>query len=410
MRYLIYFILQICAVIALVVSIALGWQWYWIAITAVITVIAFILAYKSVAIPLRTIQNGLYLIQEQDYSSRLRQVGQYDADKIVKLFNGLMDSMKSERTKNLEQNAFLKKLIDASPMGIAICDFDGNIVQTNHAYNIMSSPEIDALLKSLQDDESQVIRAGQSHIYRCTRSFFMDSGFRRPFYQIEQLTDEILKAETDIFNKIVRTIGHEVNNTLGCVTSVLQSLEDLHGEDEFLKPTIQSSIDSCDKLCAFVKGYADVVKLPAPTFTRIDVNAIVNEALPTLQQLASDTTTITTDLSKEPVFADIDPMLFDRVLVNVIKNAAESIGDKAGAITISTTDDSLSITDNGHGITAENAQKLFTPFFSTKHQDRGLGLMLIADILRKHNFDFSLTTDAETRLTTFRITFRSNKK
>jgi signal transduction histidine kinase len=320
-----------------------------------------------------------------------------------------MDSMKTERTKNLEQNAFLKKLVDASPMGIAICDFDGNIVQTNHAYDRMSTPEIDTLLTSLHDEESQVIRAGQTHIYRCTRSFFMDSGFKRHFYQIEQLTDEIIKAETDIFNKIVRTIGHEVNNTLGCVTSVLQSLEDIHEGDDLLKPTIQSSIDSCDKLCAFVKGYSDVVKLPAPTPIRIDVNTIISEVLPTLQQLAANNISVTTNLSAEPIYANIDAMLFDRVLVNIVKNSAESIGDKSGSILISTDKNSISITDTGHGITPENSQKLFTPFFSTKHQDRGLGLMLIADILRKHNFDFSLTTDAETGLTSFRILF-SNKQ
>jgi nitrogen-specific signal transduction histidine kinase len=60
------------------------------------------------------------------------------------------------------------------------------------------------------------------------------------------------------------------------------------------------------------------------------------------------------------------------------------------------------VTDNGPGISAENAPKLFTPFFSTKNQDRGLGLMLIADILRKHGADYSLAT--VNSLTTFTIT------
>jgi nitrogen fixation/metabolism regulation signal transduction histidine kinase len=410
MKYLLYFSLQIIAIIALIASIAVSAQWYWIGLAALATLVTFILAYKSVAVPLRTIQNGLYLLQEQDYSSRLRAVGQYDADKIVKLFNELMDSMKNERAKNIEQNAFLQKLVEASPMGIAICDFDGNIVQTNKAYDTMITPEINTLLNSLTDGEAQVIRSGQSQIYRCSRSFFMESGFKRPFYQIEQLTDEILKAETAVFNKIVRTVGHEVNNTLGSVTSVLQSLEDIHQDDELLTQTIESSIDSCDKLCAFVKGYSDVVKLPAPTFVHTDVNKFIAEVLPSLRHLAPDNISITTELTDKDLSIELDTMLFDRVLVNIIKNAVESIGNAAGNIIIKTDKNSLSIIDNGHGISADNALKLFTPFFSTKHQDRGLGLMLIADILRKHNFDFSLTTDAETHLTSFCILFRQNRK
>ena len=66
----------------------------------------------------------------------------------------------------------------------------------------------------------------------------------------------------------------------------------------------------------------------------------------------------------------------------------------------------LSVTDNGKGISPGVSQKLFTPFFSTKHPDRGLGLMLVTDILRAHQAKFSLTTSAETGLTTFSFTLR----
>lgn len=72
--------------------------------------------------------------------------------------------------------------------------------------------------------------------------------------------------------------------------------------------------------------------------------------------------------------------------------------------------DSIEITDSGPGISAEAAEHIFTPFFSTKQPDRGLGLMLVTEILRAHNAVYSLTTDSETRLTTFRITFRNIKK
>jgi signal transduction histidine kinase len=230
----------------------------------------------------------------------------------------------------------------------------------------------------------------------------MERGFKRPFYQIERLTDEILKAETAIFNKIVRTMGHEVNNTLGSVISVLQTLEDIHSDDEFITTTLLSSMDSCNRLGMFVKGYADVVKLPQAQLVRTELNSFVEDVLPGLQHLAPTNIIVRSDLYAQPVYANIDDILFERVLVNIVKNAVESIGTHTGEVVITTAPHRICVTDNGPGISEENVDKLFTPFFSTKNKDRGLGLMLIADILRKHGAEYSLTTDNS--LTTFAIT------
>jgi nitrogen fixation/metabolism regulation signal transduction histidine kinase len=405
MKYIRYFILQICAVIALAAAIIFSAPWYLILLAVLFCVLTFILAYQSVAVPLRTVQNGLYLLQEQDFTSRLRFVGQADADKVVKLFNDLMSSMKAERLKNIEQNDFLHKLIDASPMGIAICDFDGKIKESNPAFKALASDDLFSVLTSLDDGQSRVFRFAQAQILRCSRHHFMEAGFKRPFFLVERLTDEIIKAETAIFSKIVRTMGHEVNNTLGSVTSVLESLSDMHSEDQFVSDTLRSSIDSCSRLGNFVKGYSDVVKLPDPELEWTELNNLIADIFPTLNHLVPENTKVTVVNSAEPTYANIDITLFERVLVNIVKNAVESIGDKDGEIKIAISNKSVCVTDNGRGIDDNNAKKLFTPFFSTKHQDRGLGLMLIAEILRKHHADFALSTDHSTHLTTFHITF-----
>lgn len=92
-------------------------------------------------------------------------------------------------------------------------------------------------------------------------------------------------------------------------------------------------------------------------------------------------------------------------------NALKPVPQAAGLITIALTADCgasdgyrLTVTDNGRGISPEAAGNLFTPFFSTKHPDRGLGLMLVADILRAHRSDFTLATDPSNGLTTFTLT------
>lgn len=408
MWYKIYTVLIVLLVIATATGALCGLSWTWIAggCAAILIVLAF--QYRSVSKPLRAVENGMYLLRDQDFSSRLRLTGQPDADRVVNLYNSLIESMKAERLKTQEQDRFLSLVVDASPLGIAICDFDGNITETNRAWNAMQSPAMTKAIESVADGESQTVRLADALIVRISKLWFMDSGFKRRFILVERLTDEIAAAEKQMFNKIVRTIGHEVNNTLGSVISVLDSLGEMHQDDPFAADAITSSTRSCTNLVNFVRGYADIVKLPPVTPEPIRLNEWMAGILPTLKALAPDNVTVTFTPDASAGEAYIDPMLMERVMINIVRNAAESIGDRPdGLIQIQTESNGIKVTDNGRGISDETAEKLFTPFFSTKRPDRGLGLMLIADILRAHRARFSLATAPDTRLTTFAINLSS---
>lgn len=387
----------------------------WIIGLCVASLITTALLARAVHTPLKAVQNGMYLLREQDFSSRLRPIGQADADMVVEVYNSVIDSMRAERLKNLEQNRFLSQVVDASPLGVAICDFDGRIVQTNRAWEKMQSPRLAKAIDSISDGTTGTVRVADSLIVRISRLWFMDKGFRRRFILVEKLTDEIVAAEKQMFNNIVRTIGHEVNNSLGSVMSVLESLEEMHAGDPLTADAITSCSASCANLVGFVRGYADIVKLPALVPEPVDLNEWLIRLRPALQALVTGRgITLEMNLGEGEAPSRIDPMLMERVLVNIVKNAAESIGDeKKGVITVSlaavTEPDTpachlLSVTDNGKGISPEASKKLFTPFFSTKNPDRGLGLMLVTDILRAHRSRFSLSTSPETSLTTFSFT------
>ena len=101
----------------------------------------------------------------------------------------------------------------------------------------------------------------------------------------------------------------------------------------------------------------------------------------------------------------LDRVLFEQVLINIVKNSAESIGEN-GNITLRTSSKplSLEITDDGKGIDKETATKLFTPFFSTKPNGQGIGLIFIREVLQAHGCSFSLRTYAD-GMTRFRIMF-----
>lgn len=415
MRYRIYILLMAILIIAVVVCAVGEAGTLWIVGLCVALLLVTALLAQAVHSPLKAVQNGMYLLREQDFSSRLRPIGQADADMVVEVYNSVIDSMRAERLKNLEQNRFLSQVVDASPLGVAICDFDGRIVQTNRAWEKMQSPRLAKAIDSMADGTTGTVRVADSLIVRISRLWFMDKGFRRRCILVEKLTDEIVAAEKQMFNTIVRTIGHEVNNSLGSVMSVLESLEEMHAGDPLTADAITSCSASCANLVGFVRGYADIVKLPAPVPEQVDLHEWLMRLRPTLQALvAGRGITLEMNLGEGEAPSRIDPMLMERVLVNIVKNAAESIGDeKNGVITVSlaavTEPDTpachlLSVTDNGKGISPEASKKLFTPFFSTKNPDRGLGLMLVTDILRAHRSRFSLSTSPETTLTTFSFT------
>ena len=153
MRYRIYIILLIIIVLAATASAFLKSSLYWTIGWSTAALLVTILLYRSISRPLRAVENGMHLLREQDFSSRLRSTGQTDADRIVELYNTLIDSMKAERLKNLEQNRLLSLLVDASPLGIAICNFDGEIVQTNQAWGKMQSAALSKAIFEIKDGD-----------------------------------------------------------------------------------------------------------------------------------------------------------------------------------------------------------------------------------------------------------------
>lgn len=411
MRYRFYLAIAVCLAVALGTMPLLGVGWKESAIVAGALVVVLLMCYVAVRKPLQAIGNGLDLLRSQDFASRLRTTGQHDADRVISLFNRMLDSLKAERLRNEEQNQFLARLLEVSPMGVGICDFDGRIVRANPALRrMMSSPQLTEALSALAPGRSRVVRMGGSEIYRCSHLSFMDRGFSRPFFLVEPLTDEISKAERDVFKKIVRTLGHEVNNTLGGVVSVIDVMRDIHSNDSdpHIAGALLSCANSCRSLAEFVKSYADVVKLPSPVCVPTVLADELRLLHPHLQATAGARARVELRIADEGGKFDVDMMLLSRALVNIVKNAAESIAlagvtASEGLIEVSLVGRTLTVSDNGCGISDEVAAHLFTPFFSTKNPDRGLGLMLTADILRAHKAGFTLSTAAA--ITRFEIRF-----
>lgn len=386
--------------------------------------------YWKVIKPLNSIASGMDLLREQDFSSRLAPVGQAEADRIVEMFNRMMDQLKNERLRLREQNHFLDLLINVSPMGVIILTFDEQISMLNtaalrflgytSAEELMGRrlEELDTPLAEemarLPKDTTDTIRLSDAKIYRCSRLSFVDRGFAHPFVLIESLTTEVVKAEKKAYEKVIRMIAHEVNNTTAGITSTLETvgdaLETLEEETSDLREVMKVCVERCLGMSRFITNFASVVKIPEPSLEQVRLNDRVTACRMFMETICRERQiTLHNELCAENPKVWMDTALFEQVLVNIIKNAAEGIG-QGGDIFIRTSVSPvmLEIADTGKGISKEVETKLFSPFFSTKPHGQGIGLIFIREVLTRHGCAFSLRTYPD-GLTRFRISFPARR-
>ena len=402
-----------------------GWKFYLVEGIITLSLIYLVYFYHKVVKPLDTIANGMDLLREQDFSSRLKSVGQLEADRIVDIFNRMMQQLKEERLRLREQNHFLDLLISVSPMGVVILTFDGKVSMANKAALkfLEVDTEEDMLNKGMEDlktplaeemsrlpkDTTETIRLSDSHIYRCSRLSFVDRGFAHPFFLIESLTSEVMKAEKKAYEKVIRMIAHEVNNSVAGITSTLDTVDDAlqtMDDTDDLREVMKVCIERGYSLSRFITRFADVVKIPEPQLEEVRLNDRISACERFLENICQDhQVDLRMDLCEENPWVKIDTSLFEQVLINMVKNSVESI-EKNGLITLRTSASPvmLEVADTGRGISKEVETKLFTPFFSTKPNGQGIGLIFIREVLMKHGCSFSLRT-YEDGITRFRIMF-----
>ena len=411
--YILVFLLLALGSVLLFLSSQLNTIFFYIGEGLILFILIYLtFFYRKIVKPLNTIGSGMELLREQDFSSRLSPVGQYEADRVVNIFNRMMEQLKNERLRLREQNNFLDLLIKASPMGVIITSLDEDLSELNPMALKMlgvrledvqgkKMKEIDSPLAvelaNLPKGEKVTVRLNDSNIYRCTHSSFIDRGFQHPFYLVETLTDEVMKAEKKAYEKVIRMIAHEVNNTTAGITSTLDTVD--------ICDVMRVCTDRCFSMSRFITRFADVVKIPEPTLSSVNLNDLVFTCKRFMEGMCNDRR-ITLRMEMDESLKDVmlDAALFEQVLVNIIKNAAESIETDGEIIVRTLAPATVEVIDNGQGISKETEAKLFSPFFSTKPNGQGIGLIFIREVLMRHGCTFSLRTYAD-GLTRFRITF-----
>jgi nitrogen fixation/metabolism regulation signal transduction histidine kinase len=366
---------------------------------------------------LRTLSLGadaVRLIREEEFTSRLRETGDTEVDALIGVYNRMVDSLRAERVRVREQHHFFSQVIGASPAGIVILDFDGRIAEINPAaagllgVSVASARGVSltdlpgALAKHLAalpaGSRDVAALTGPSRI-RCEHGTFIDRGFTRGFFVLEELTAELRQFERHAYEKLIRVMSHEVNNTATSANSLLHSVLAYMGElppgsRQDAEHAIRIVIDRSEALSDFMRRFADVFRLPAPVRHPAVLQDVVRP-LVRLMEARPESAGVTWSWGgpDRPVVVEIDRTQFEQAVLNVLKNAAEAAGPR-GVVTVRLGDEAgrvvLVVEDSGPGLTAEVQENLFTPFFSTKPDGQGIGLTLVREILAAHGFDYQL--------------------
>lgn len=398
--------------------------WFLVCETIILVSVYFtIRLYNAFVKPLNLLASGVETLKEKDFSVTFNKMGHYEMDLLIEVFNKMIRQLREERLQLNEQHFFLEKLIQASPSGIIILNYDDEIDQVNPAalrlLNLSSTsllgkklPEIQGdifdQLSSLRSGESAIIKGNGSKTFKCHKAHFVHKGFNQHFILIEELTSEILLAEKKAYEKVIRMMSHEINNTVGAVNSLLDSVHKArfgNPEDEYGE-ILQVGISRNKRMAKFMSNFADVIRLPEAKKERKDLHQILkNVQLLYFEQLKNKNINIHLSFFDGHFYLLFDENQIEQVLINIIKNAAESI-EKDGTITLITKENPpiLIIRDTGKGIAQNVKEKLFSPFFSNKKEGQGIGLTITKEILHRHAFNFSLETNPE-GYTDFTISF-----
>ncbi|MDL2356187.1 MAG: ATP-binding protein [Pseudomonadota bacterium] len=385
--------------------------------------------------PLGYTQRFHDLLQDQNYAARLVHTDVPELDQLVDLFNRMLGALYRERLEIGEQQGFLDRLLEATPGAVLVFDFDGAISLLNASAGALleleaplgkplaawrdgpghaRSRELIAQLDALPLDERRLLTDLDGRRYRAQRGRFFDRGFARHFLMVEELTAELESSERATYDKLVRVLAHEVNNTVAATGSVLDSLlyyraqlAERDGVD--FATAIEAVKRRNASLGEFIERFTRVVKMPEPELRPAGIAAMMDDIVwLTREQCKQRAIHIGWIRCDAVPMQPVDSQLMEQALLNIVKNAVEAVeasGQPGGYIHLALAAGvgagapTLSVIDSGNQLGGVPARQLFTPFFSTKKGGQGIGLVFVREVLTRHGFAYQLasTGDGETR-------------
>lgn len=364
-------------------------------------------ARGRVANPLRTLANLLEAMREGDYSIRARVDNPEEAmGEVMQQVNAMAATLRDQRLGALEATALLRKVMEEIDVAAFAFDPQQALRLVNRAGERLLAQPAERLLahdatalglgEFLAGESEQIIQRtfpGASGRWGIRRSQFREGGVKHQLLVVTDLTRPLREEELQAWQRIVRVIGHELNNSLTPIKSIAQSLEQLIKNEprpddwsEDMSRGLNVIASRSESLSRFMSSYARLAKLPPPKFGPVEMNSLLRR--------------VTSLETRMPVFFEECPALtiqgdadqLEQVLINLIRNAVDAAQETGGRVFVRhhQTPYTIEITVRDEGPGLSNTANLFVPFFTTKRGGSGIGLVISRQIAEAHNGSLTL--------------------
>jgi nitrogen fixation/metabolism regulation signal transduction histidine kinase len=394
-------------------------QTAWTLTVLIVTLwLGFALSLRNrVVFSLQTLSNLLAAMREEDFSIRARGARRNDAMGEVMLeVNALSETLRQQRLGALEASALLRTVMEE--IDVAVFTFDRNEklkLINRSAERLLGRPaeRILGLTASglglgmcLEGEPARTMELnfhGGSGRWGMRRSSFRQGGFPHHLVVLSDLSRPLREEERQAWQRLLRVLGHELNNSLAPIQSVAESLDTTLQRSAALENK-NSSIDDMrqgvaiirsrtEALSRFMGAYSRLARLPQPVLAPLDLPALV-------RRLAKLEVRVPIELVEGPnltIQADRDQL--EQLLINLVRNAADAVSEARGRVRIEWSRAGpqleLLVLDEGPGIS--NPGNLFVPFFTTKPGGTGIGLVLSRQIAEAHGGSLTLENRRDQR-------------
>src|SRR5690242_1763929 len=364
-------------------------------------------AHGHIAGPLRTLANLLEALREGDYSIRARVDDPKEPlGEVMQQVNAMAATLRQQRLGALEATALLRKVMEEIEVAAFAFDPQQSLRLVNRAgERLLGQPAERLLAKNamslglaeyLVGDPEQTIQrsfAGGTGRWGVRRSQFREGGVPHQLLVVTDLTRPLREEELQAWQRLVRVIGHELNNSLTPIKSIAQSLEMMLKTDpqpddwqEDMQRGLNVIASRSESLSRFMSSYARLAKLPPPKFGPIEVSQLLKR----VTSLETRTQVFYEECPPLIIPGDADQL--EQVLINLIRNAVDASLETGGRVFVrhERTSENVEIIVRDEGPGLSNTANLFVPFFTTKRGGSGIGLVLSRQIAEAHNGSVTL--------------------
>jgi nitrogen fixation/metabolism regulation signal transduction histidine kinase len=357
--------------------------------------------------PLQTISNLLSALREGDYSIRARGARPDDAlGEVILEVNALGENLREQRLGALEATALLRTVMALIDVAVFAFDTDERLRLINRAGERllqqpgerlmgMTAAEL-KLADYLHNDAVRVCEVefpmGRGR-WEIRRSLFRERGLPHQLLVVANLSRALREEERAAWQRLVRVLGHELNNSLAPIKSIAGSLESLLNREppppdwrEDVQQGLAVIAKRSEALSRFMSAYARLARLPPPVFRPVEVAALIARVAG-LEMRQNISLSVGPEVTIE---ADEDQL--EQMLINLVRNAVDAALETGGGVqlTWSASASALEILIEDEGPGLSNTANLFVPFFTTKPNGSGIGLVLSRQIAEAHGGTLSL--------------------